>query len=347
MSSAHQLGPYIGKMQPAMARNLVLSFSKPGDTVLDPFSGSGTIALEGALNGRRMIATDINPYAVTLTRGKLHPPKTIQSAISILHQRLAGPESQTLPPSPLWVRKFFHPRTLKEVLALVAILREHSDDFLMAALLAILHHQRPGFLSYPSSNVIPYLRTKKFPRQKFPELYAYRPVGPRLESKIQRVYRNLIPVPMGLGSKCLQMDASKLKFRAGSLDAVISSPPYMNALDYARDNRLRLWFLGVEEYKFLDQRLSHQGRFLKMMTSVIENIAIGLKSGGRCVLVIGETRRRTRPTNVARMIERIAVHETGKFVGEGIIEDEVPILTHGPTSKTKSKREWVVVLRRK
>jgi len=34
-----------------------------------------------------------------------------------------------------------------------------------------------------------------------------------------------------------------------SIDAVITSPPYMDALDYARDNRLRLWFLGINDYK--------------------------------------------------------------------------------------------------
>ena len=41
-----------------------------------------------------------------------------------------------------------------------------------------------------------------------------------------------------------------------SIDAIISSPPYFGALDYARDNRLRLWFLGVPDWKGLDRSLT-------------------------------------------------------------------------------------------
>jgi DNA modification methylase len=52
--------------------------------------------------------------------------------------------------------------------------------------------------------------------------------------------------------ECKMEDAGILKLPENSIDAVISSPPYMNALDYGRDNRLRLWFLGVTDYKYYD-----------------------------------------------------------------------------------------------
>jgi len=52
-STLQQLSPYVGKMKSAMARELVELYSRSGDTVLDPFSGSGVVPLEAALAGRR------------------------------------------------------------------------------------------------------------------------------------------------------------------------------------------------------------------------------------------------------------------------------------------------------
>ena len=73
-SRLHQLAPYIGKLKPVIARQLLRRFTAPGDIVLDCFSGSGTIPLEALLLGRRVLAFDTNPYAVTLTRAKLEAP---------------------------------------------------------------------------------------------------------------------------------------------------------------------------------------------------------------------------------------------------------------------------------
>src|SRR6476660_3881071 len=70
-STLQQLSPYVGKMKSAMARVLINLYSKPGDIVLDPFSGSGVVPLEAVLAGRSAWANDLSPYAYVLTRGKL------------------------------------------------------------------------------------------------------------------------------------------------------------------------------------------------------------------------------------------------------------------------------------
>src|SRR5689334_6083804 len=77
----HQLAPYIGKLKSTIARDLVSSFSRPGDLVIDPFCGSGTVPLEALLLGRRVLASDISSYAATLTRAKLAPPQSVEDAI--------------------------------------------------------------------------------------------------------------------------------------------------------------------------------------------------------------------------------------------------------------------------
>src|SRR5207237_3494216 len=77
-SRLHQLAPYIGKLKPVIARQLLRQFTAPDDVVLDCFSGSGTIPLEALLLGRRVLAFDVNPDAVTLTRAKLETPASFQ-----------------------------------------------------------------------------------------------------------------------------------------------------------------------------------------------------------------------------------------------------------------------------
>ncbi|HUV03462.1 MAG TPA: DNA methyltransferase [Desulfobacteria bacterium] len=76
-STLHQLSPYVGKIKPNKVRDLILTYTEPYDTILDPFSGSGTVTLESLTLNRNAIANDINPYAVTLTKAKMYPPASM------------------------------------------------------------------------------------------------------------------------------------------------------------------------------------------------------------------------------------------------------------------------------
>ncbi|MGQ9458554.1 MAG: TRM11 family SAM-dependent methyltransferase [Anaerolineae bacterium] len=60
-------GRYRGNWSPYIPRNVILKYSEPGDVVLDYFVGGGTTAVEAKLLGRRCIARDINPGAVSIT----------------------------------------------------------------------------------------------------------------------------------------------------------------------------------------------------------------------------------------------------------------------------------------
>ena len=62
---------YRGNWAPQVARNLILRYSKEGDTVLDAFVGSGTTLIECKLTGRKGIGIDINKEALILTRDRL------------------------------------------------------------------------------------------------------------------------------------------------------------------------------------------------------------------------------------------------------------------------------------
>src|SRR5260370_683366 len=194
--SLHQLAPYIGKLKTSIARTLVAEYCSRGSTVFGQFSGSGVVVLEALLQNRNVIANDISPYAAVLTRAKLFAPSSESKAVrkAMEYSREAKEQAKASGwrvNAPDWVKEFFHHKTLSEVFTLATILRRREEWFLLACLLGILHHQRPGFLSYPSSHLVPYLRRKKFPRSRFPDLYEYRDVEPRLVAKVHRAYRRV------------------------------------------------------------------------------------------------------------------------------------------------------------
>ncbi|MGC2185112.1 MAG: DNA methyltransferase [Terriglobales bacterium] len=72
----HFFYKYPARFSPSFARQIILSFSKPGDLVFDPFMGGGTTLVEACALGRRALGSDINSLAVFLAQTKtinLHP----------------------------------------------------------------------------------------------------------------------------------------------------------------------------------------------------------------------------------------------------------------------------------
>src|SRR5690554_2905906 len=65
-------GNYRGNFAPQIPRNLILQYTKEGDTVLDPMMGGGTTLVEAKLLNRRSIGFDINPQALKLSRSNLN-----------------------------------------------------------------------------------------------------------------------------------------------------------------------------------------------------------------------------------------------------------------------------------
>ncbi len=85
-STLHQLSPYIGKLKSSIAASLVSQFTDQGDLIYDPFSGSGTVALEAWAAKRRVIANDLSPYAHVLTQAKVFPPHSLEEALESIEK---------------------------------------------------------------------------------------------------------------------------------------------------------------------------------------------------------------------------------------------------------------------
>ena len=348
----HQLSPYIGKLKSSIAGYLVDRYSDLGNTILDPFSGSGTIPLEAALRGRNAHSADVSTYSKVLTLAKLFPPATLTEAEEKL-DTLLGKAKKLATPSlksvPSWVKEFFHPKTLTELLKFAQIVRESGNEFYLACLLGILHHQRPGFLSFPSSHLVPYLRNKKFPRTEFPELYEYRALEPRLRAKIRRAFR-----PSSITHSTLH--GSLRTFRLADIatlrcnqkfDAIITSPPYMNALDYSRDNRLRLWLLNPSTSISEHPATRRLVEFRSAISSLADLAESKLRIGGHCVVVVGENSQQKNGDPLSSLVCDELLSNDRSFKLVETIRDKIPDVRRTRRNCTAVKQEVILAFAKK
>jgi len=345
----HQLSPYIGKIKSSIAADLIERYSAPGDLVIDPFAGAGTIPFEAVTRGRRALGADISPYARILAQAKLVPPPSLEAALTLAEAALG--ESENLPAPdlreiPAWVRKFYHPRTLREALNFATVCRRPGNEFLMACFLGILHHQRPGFLSYPSSHLVPYLRNRQFPRYDFPELYTYRALRPRLLAKVRRSYKRFTRPSRSAVLPFRQTAVEKLTLPR-HFGALITSPPYMNALDYGRDNRLRLWFIDPKLADRVDNDVTQRRQaFVNAISSLAAKAEIGLKPKGYCVYVVGDSIKRTFEGHPSEVIFGIMQQQAPSLRLKTVMADQIPDVRRTRHECKGVKREHVLVFQR-
>lgn len=348
--SLHQLAPYIGKMKSTMANYIISKVTNPNDIIYDPFGGCGTVALEGWILKRQVIANDLSPYASTLLKGKMDPILDEVIAYKLIDRLSKQIENQNidvdLAQIPDWVKNFFHFKTLQEIVLWKNILIKKRQWFLLSCLLGILHHQRPGFLSFPSSHTVPYLRNKKYPKKEYPELYQYRALRPRLESKVSRALKRLPNLDVKMNRLCYKKKAEDL-IPDLKPDAIITSPPYMKRLDYARDNRLRLWLLGIDDYKALDDRISPaEDEFLKTIKKCFVTWHQVLKSNGYCVLVLDDSYSRKYGMPLTDALIQIATVEVGGYKYINSVKNPIPGNRRVRRHHKGSKSEIIIILKR-
>ena len=179
--SFHPMCSYLASFPAALTHAFIARYSRPGDVVLDPFSGRGTTPLQACAEGRIGVGNDLNPFAHLLTAAKVEPATPAEAATRLAALRVgwAGSSAEWLalatdvladagdPPSvlvpsaggrspaardetvPKEVAVAFHPRTLGQLLYVRTVLRrdDRVDRFLAAALTGILHGKSASYLS--------------------------------------------------------------------------------------------------------------------------------------------------------------------------------------------------------
>jgi len=234
--SFHPMCSYLAMFPASLAHAFIARYSRPGDVVLDPFSGRGTTPLQACAEGRVGVGVDLNPMAHVLTASKVDPPRPEEAvrrladlqarwrAVAVDWADLArdalarpGQGGVSVPaaggigeaaPLPVEVALAFHPATLGQLLFLRAELHaseaperpaDRPDRFLAAALIGILHGRSESYLSDLMPNS--FSMAPRYVRQ-YVARTAFRP-APRdafacLAAKLQRLYRQGVPAQRGV-----------------------------------------------------------------------------------------------------------------------------------------------------
>jgi hypothetical protein len=122
----------------------------------------------------------------------------------------------------------------------------------------------------------------------------------------------------------------------------------MNALDYVRDNRLRMWFLDRRTADYSPEPTEKQDQSDAITDAFARNALSYLRPGGYCVLIVGETVLRKRVTThpAERIFAKLLLkHPTLRL--EKVIRDDIPDVRRSRRAASATKRELILVLKKR
>ncbi len=302
----HSLCSYLGAFPPSLAKYFIEYFTDENDLVFDPFSGRGTTILESRILNRDSFGSDLNPIALSLSRAKSHKleKKDIINRIDELESdydyALYLPEAQSESDE---IHLIFHQATIAQLCYLKDVLlssKSKIDEFLIGAILGIMHGGErkdgtSGYLSISMPNTFSmspeyvrrFVQTKELNRVK-------RNVFDILKEKVERVFsKHKSPEKESYVFECDAKEISKseeLKKFKGKVDLLLTSPPYLGIVNYAKQNWIRSWFLDsdpIEISEKLDDDLNIN-QWVQFSKKTLIEFKKMLKPNGVAVFVIGD-----------------------------------------------------------
>ena len=300
-SSLHEIS-YRACFKPALPRFFIERFSAPGEIVHDPFLGRGTTALEAALLGRVPCGSDVNPLSRMLLEPRLSPPRQDEVA-----DRLAGIDLHVDLPCDPELLVFYHPDTLRELTALRDWLLRREvrgeldgvDRWIRMVAVNRLTGHSPGFFSVytlppnqavtvASQRRINERRAQSPPRRDVPALLL-RKSRALLASVDDRLRAQLALVAARARIACAPAAATP-QIESDSVALVVTSPPFLDVVQYATDNWLRCWFCGVDAGEVALTQAKRIDVWEAEMTAALRELRRVLRPGGHVAFEVGEVR---------------------------------------------------------
>lgn len=395
----HGIHKFPAKFFPELPRYLIRKYSLIGNTVLDPMCGSGTVVLETLLNNRIGVGIDIDPIARLITKVKTTPidPEILNPAAKDLIAQITerNTDSEYVPSIPefnyrdRWFRSF--------VLRELAIISESIDCSSMKCPTNSLGEDIRDFFQIVFSSIIrdvsnadshctrTVLRKKVVKTispgdtlTKFSETLLRQCDSMSELFKISReLFINEVHLPNGT--------AVNTGLDSDSIEMAITSPPYINAVDYPRTHQLEMYWLGLlddgplshvkrkyigtevvykDEYSELksssyetldpvlkriyesDPRRSYiVFKFFEDMKSQLEEIYRVLKPGGRYCIAIGSNLIRGVEVRSDRILSEIAVADIGFELENSFFSKLIRHFIRIPRPE-RMLGEWILILKK-
>ncbi len=292
--ATHGLFPYRGKFHPQMIKGLINVMGlKPGDTVVDPMMGSGTVAVEASIMGIHSLGFDASPFCRFMAQAKIDaltmPLARARKAIANADEVFAYFQKRGSPISgckPARTTLHFSDEVMEEPVEYLAgspqlpigADRETAETY--------------GFLLLAYLDAAGYSErsTRKTPIEQFRSILdRYVFVAEKIQAFLHRDQEVLGKARISQG------DARSLPVETSSVDGIVFSPPYSFAIDYLDNDAFHLHYLGVDVERLQDSMVGLRGKSLgeklslyqEDMQRVISECSRILKPGKMCTIIVG------------------------------------------------------------
>lgn len=295
-NSVHEIS-YRACFKPQLPEFFIRRLTEQGDGVLDPFMGRGTTPVEAGLLGRKAFGNDINPLSTLLTRPRLNAPTYAAVQKALMRIDWSAPTS---------VRDdllaFYHPETLRQLCVLRDYLLQHAhpeieqpdpalDWIRMVAINRLTGHSSGFFSVYslpPNQAVTVDAQLKiNAKRNQIPPL---RDLISIILKKTRTLYRDGVPKRESPFCLCTGAADSLAKIDDASIALTVTSPPFLDVVQYADDNWLRCWFAGIDSAAVPISMHKTESAWETMVRSVLIEQCRVLRPGGHIAFEVGEVR---------------------------------------------------------
>jgi hypothetical protein len=313
---------YRACFKPQLPEFFIERLTGPGDAVYDPFAGRGTTPVQAALMGRRPVANDVNPLSAMLVAPRLDPP-----ALGEIGRRLAEIDLDRDEPGAADepdLAVFYHRQTLRQIRRLRAWLLERAasgrldavDLWIRMVALNRLTGHSPGFFSVytmPPNQAVSVESQRKInaARDQTP---PPRNVAAIILKKSHALLADGPPPPHP--PALLSTGAADQAQPAVAVDLLVTSPPFLDVVDYQGDNWLRCWFAGIDPGGVRID--SHRGipAWEAFIRSSFHRFTSVVRPGGFIAFEVGEVRggRVLLERHVVKAVEGLPFEVLGVMV---------------------------------
>lgn len=268
--ATHLIHPYPAKLLPHIPRFFLSNdlLSRPGDLILDPFCGSGTVLLEAVLSSRRAVGADANPLARLISSTKITPVRqsVLRKAVDRVLRSAKGSSTSTAP-DVVNLNYWFYPHVIRQLSALqraIARVRDRpTRDFLFVCFSVCVRRvsRADPRLSVPVRlNGDEYHSSHRFHRatrqrlRRLKRMNVFKVFQAIADANISRLLR-LNGTRLPATRTFVATDARDLAFptarggvrklRQNTVRLAITSPPYAGAQKYVRATSLSLGWLEL------------------------------------------------------------------------------------------------------
>ncbi len=287
---------YRACFKPQLPAFFIERLSRPGDLVYDPFMGRGTTPIEAALQGRKPYGNDINPLSQALVEPRLNPP-----SLTEIDERLASiPWRKFNRLEAKELLAFYHPKTLAQILGLRNWLLERQksneldkiDKWIRMVSINRLTGHSTGFFSVytlPPNQAMSVERQTKLNRKR-QQVPPIRDIPLLISKKSKSLLSHHFP-KTETGVFFTEFSHSTPQIPDKCITLSVTSPPFLDVVDYVADNWLRCWFLGINASTVQISQYRSVKAWQNFISKTLTELVRITKTGGHIAFEVGEVRR--------------------------------------------------------